>query len=123
MSDSAGVLYVLDRFRRPTQARWVPILDSSTLARRVGKDESYWPVGLSNSHFHCLILKVNARAFCLVEVHLNDSGNRGGRQSLGFLDRWFKTLRSGRRCSLPSKKVENRKSSKSSPIFMRFPLT
>lgn len=57
MSDSAGVLYILDRFRRPTQARWVPVLDSSTLARRVGKDESYWPVGLSNSHFHCLILK------------------------------------------------------------------
>ncbi|KAG8694965.1 hypothetical protein FRC09_009480 [Ceratobasidium sp. 395] len=57
MSDSAGVLYVLDRFRRPTQARWIPILDTVTLPRRVGKDESYWPVGLSNSHFHCLILK------------------------------------------------------------------
>ncbi|KAG9103977.1 hypothetical protein FRC06_006416 [Ceratobasidium sp. 370] len=57
MSDSAGVLYVLDRFRRPTQARWIPVLDSATLPRRVGKDESYWPVGLSSSHFHCLILK------------------------------------------------------------------
>ncbi|KAG9079613.1 hypothetical protein FS749_008366 [Ceratobasidium sp. UAMH 11750] len=57
MADSAGVLYVLDRFRRPTQARWIPVLDSATLPRRVGKDESYWPVGLSSSHFHCLILK------------------------------------------------------------------
>ncbi|QRV76452.1 Minichromosome loss protein 1 [Ceratobasidium sp. AG-Ba] len=57
MGDSAGVLYVLDRFRRPTQARWVPVLDSMTLSRRVGKDESYWPVGLSSSQFHCLILK------------------------------------------------------------------
>lgn len=57
MSDSAGVLYILDRYRRPTQARWVPILDSSTLARRVGKDESYWPVGLSSSQFNCIILK------------------------------------------------------------------
>ncbi|KAB5589694.1 Minichromosome loss protein 1 [Ceratobasidium theobromae] len=57
MADSAGVLYVLDRYRRPTQARWVPILDSNTLARRVGKDETYWPIGLSNSQFNCIILK------------------------------------------------------------------
>ncbi|KAF8760782.1 Minichromosome loss protein, Mcl1, middle region [Rhizoctonia solani] len=57
MADSSGVLYVLDRYRRPTQARWVPVLDSNMLSRRVGKDETYWPVGLSSSQFHCIILK------------------------------------------------------------------
>ncbi|CAE6402739.1 unnamed protein product [Rhizoctonia solani] len=57
MADSSGVLYVLDRYRRPTQARWVPVSDSNLLSRRVGKDETYWPVGLSSSQFHCIILK------------------------------------------------------------------
>ncbi|KAG8715772.1 hypothetical protein FRC11_000067 [Ceratobasidium sp. 423] len=57
MADSSGVLYVLDRYRRPTQARWVPVVDSNLLSRRVGKDETYWPVGLSSSQFHCIILK------------------------------------------------------------------
>ncbi|KAG8783688.1 hypothetical protein FRC15_004714 [Serendipita sp. 397] len=57
MYDSNGVLFVLDRFRRPKQARWVPILDTNTLSRRAGKDESYWPIGLSGKMFMCLILK------------------------------------------------------------------
>ena len=57
MYDSAGILSVLDRFRRPMQGRWIPILDTNTLARRQGKDESYWPIGLSGKLFLCLILK------------------------------------------------------------------
>ena len=57
MYDSAGILSVLDRFRRPMQGRWIPILDTNTLARRQGKDESYWPIGLSGTLFMCLILK------------------------------------------------------------------
>jgi len=57
MYDSACVLSVLDRFRRPLQGRWIPILDTNTLARRQGKDESYWPIGLSGKVFMCLILK------------------------------------------------------------------
>ena len=57
MYDSAGILSVLDRFRRPMQGRWIPILDTNTLARRQGKDESYWPIGLSSKLFMCLILK------------------------------------------------------------------
>ncbi|PVF93312.1 hypothetical protein CPB86DRAFT_768026 [Serendipita vermifera] len=60
MYDSSGTLFVLDRFRRPGQARWVPILDTNTMARRVGKDESYWPVGVSEKFFMCLILKGRA---------------------------------------------------------------
>jgi chromosome transmission fidelity protein 4 len=57
MYDSQGVLFVLDRFRRPGQGRWVPVLDTNTMARRVGKDETYWPVGVSAKMFMCLILK------------------------------------------------------------------
>ena len=57
MYDSASILSVLDRFRRPMQGRWTPILDTNTLARRQGKDESYWPIGLSGKLFMCLILK------------------------------------------------------------------
>ena len=56
--DSTGLLSVLDRFRRPGQARWVPILDSATLTRREGKTETYWPVGVTATHFTCVILKV-----------------------------------------------------------------
>jgi hypothetical protein len=58
MYDSNGVLSILDRFRRPTQARWVPALDTNTLARRKGKEESYWPVGVSEKEMWCIILKV-----------------------------------------------------------------
>ncbi|KAG9026461.1 hypothetical protein FRB95_008833 [Tulasnella sp. JGI-2019a] len=57
MYDSKGVLSVLDRFRRPTQGRWVPALDTNLLSRKVGKSETYWPVGLSGKDFLCIILK------------------------------------------------------------------
>ncbi|KAH7108144.1 hypothetical protein BKA62DRAFT_681220 [Auriculariales sp. MPI-PUGE-AT-0066] len=55
--DSEGLMSILDRFRRPTQGRWVPILDATKLERRKGKDESYWPIGLSSENFMCIILK------------------------------------------------------------------
>lgn len=58
MYDSNGMLSILDKFRRPHQARWIPFLDTNTLARRHGKDESYWPVGVSGTQFMCIILKV-----------------------------------------------------------------
>ncbi|KIJ49698.1 hypothetical protein M422DRAFT_59357 [Sphaerobolus stellatus SS14] len=57
MYDSNGLLSILDKFRRPHQARWVPLLDATTLGRREGKDESYWPVGVSATTFMCIILK------------------------------------------------------------------
>lgn len=70
MYDSNGLLSILDRFRRPSQARWVPILDTTTLTRRQGKDESYWPVGVSGTFFMCLILKVLSSSYCLCSAHL-----------------------------------------------------
>ncbi|WVQ75997.1 hypothetical protein IAR50_005633 [Cryptococcus sp. DSM 104548] len=54
--DSAGLLSVLDRHRRPGQARWVPLFDTTSLARD-GRKEAYWPVGVSSTHMSCIILK------------------------------------------------------------------
>jgi chromosome transmission fidelity protein 4 len=59
MYDSSGILSVLDRFRRPGQARWVPLVDTNLLARKEGKVESYWPVGVGGGKFGCVILKVS----------------------------------------------------------------
>ncbi|KAI0305537.1 WD40 repeat-like protein [Multifurca ochricompacta] len=55
--DSAGVMYLMPRFRIPLRGTWVRILDTERLERKQGKDESYWPVGLSEDTFMCLILK------------------------------------------------------------------
>ena len=57
--DSTALLSVLDRFRRPNQARWVPVLDSSLLGRKQGRVENYWPVGVTNTQLACVILKVS----------------------------------------------------------------
>nr|XP_019008454.1 chromosome transmission fidelity protein 4 [Kwoniella pini CBS 10737]OCF47235.1 chromosome transmission fidelity protein 4 [Kwoniella pini CBS 10737] len=54
--DSAGLLSTLDRYRRPGQARWIPLLDTVSL-RKEGKQEGYWPVGVTSTHFSCIILK------------------------------------------------------------------
>lgn len=56
--DSSGILNALPRFRLPFQATWNRILNTNSLDRREGKDESYWPVGVSGETFMCLILKV-----------------------------------------------------------------
>jgi chromosome transmission fidelity protein 4 len=56
MYDSTGLLSILDRHRRHSQARWVPFHDSSSL-----KDKSYWPVGLTETHFTCVILRGKER--------------------------------------------------------------
>ena len=57
--DSTGVLLILQHWRTPGQARWVPLLDTKLLARLAGgrKEESYWPVAVAQDKFHCIILK------------------------------------------------------------------
>jgi chromosome transmission fidelity protein 4 len=57
--DSTGTLLVLEHWRRPGQARWVPLLDTRLLDRLSAgrKEERYWPVAVANERFHCIILK------------------------------------------------------------------
>lgn len=57
--DSSGVLLVLQHWRLPGQARWVPVLDTKNLDRLADgkKEESYWPVAVAQEKFHCIILK------------------------------------------------------------------
>ena len=57
--DSAGVLLILQHWRIPGQARWVPLLDTKLLDRLASgrKEESYWPVAVAQDKFHCIILK------------------------------------------------------------------
>ena len=57
--DSDGVLLVLQHWRTPGQARWVPILDTKLLDRLATgrKEETYWPVAVAQNKFHCIILK------------------------------------------------------------------
>jgi chromosome transmission fidelity protein 4 len=57
--DSTGTLLVLMHWRKPGQARWVPLLDTKLLDRLADgkKDESYWPVAVATERFHCIILK------------------------------------------------------------------
>lgn len=47
----------MDRSRRPRQGRWVPALDTTSLARKEGKQESYWPIGVTEKFAHVIILK------------------------------------------------------------------
>jgi chromosome transmission fidelity protein 4 len=46
-------------WRIPSQARWVPLLDTKQLSRLASgrKTESYWPVAVADNKFHCIILK------------------------------------------------------------------
>ncbi|KAK9461375.1 WD40-repeat-containing domain protein [Lipomyces oligophaga] len=54
--DSSGVLLVLMHWRQPLQAKWIPILDTENLGRD-NPDETFWPLGLVENKFQCIILK------------------------------------------------------------------
>ncbi|EOD42860.1 putative chromosome segregation protein [Neofusicoccum parvum UCRNP2] len=57
--DTTGTLLILQHWRTPSQARWVPLLDTKLLSRLASgrKEETYWPVAVANNRFHCIILK------------------------------------------------------------------
>ncbi|RAL61560.1 hypothetical protein DID88_009599 [Monilinia fructigena] len=57
--DSTGTLLTLVHWREPSQASWVPLLDTKLLSRLASgrKTETYFPVAVSENKFHCIILK------------------------------------------------------------------
>ncbi|KAH7347699.1 WD40-repeat-containing domain protein [Plectosphaerella cucumerina] len=57
--DSTGTLLTLLHWRRPSQASWIPLLDTKLLPRLAGgrKTESYYPIAVADNKFHCIILK------------------------------------------------------------------
>ncbi|PLB39189.1 WD40 repeat domain-containing protein [Aspergillus candidus] len=57
--DTEGVLLILQHWRTPGQARWVPLLDTKQMERLASgrKEETYWPVAVAQDKFHCIILK------------------------------------------------------------------
>lgn len=52
-------MLILQHWRTPGQARWVPLLDTRQLERLASgrKEETYWPVAVAQDKFHCIILK------------------------------------------------------------------
>lgn len=46
-------------WRKPSQASWIPLLDTKLLPRLAGgrKSESYYPIAVADNKFHCIILK------------------------------------------------------------------
>lgn len=57
--DSTGTLLTLLHWRTPSQATWVPLLDTKLLSRLASgrKTESYFPIAVASNKFHCIILK------------------------------------------------------------------
>ncbi|KAK4132924.1 WD40 repeat-like protein [Trichocladium antarcticum] len=57
--DSTGTLLTLLHWRQPSRASWIPLLDTKLLPRLASgrKHESYFPIAVADSKFHCIILK------------------------------------------------------------------
>ena len=60
--DSDGVLLVLMHWRKPGQARWVPLLDTSKLSEE--SKATYWPISIVGEKFHCIVLRVHLPLRC-----------------------------------------------------------
>lgn len=78
--DSAERIMMLEHYRFTAQGSWVVLLDATQLERRTGKDESYWPIGITGSVMMSVILKVRSSVldetgsaddpFCRVEKNI-----------------------------------------------------
>ncbi|EJD03058.1 WD40 repeat-like protein [Fomitiporia mediterranea MF3/22] len=55
--DSVERIMMLEHYRFTAQGSWVVLLDATQLARRDGKDEAYWPIGVTGSTLMTIILK------------------------------------------------------------------
>ena len=89
--DSEERIMMLEHFRYTAQGSWVILLDATTLARRTGKDESYWPIGVTKSTLMCIILKVSKPpAWPSFPTHIE---TRAEKSILGSLVPWLKRLR------------------------------
>ncbi|ORX57544.1 WD40 repeat-like protein [Hesseltinella vesiculosa] len=55
--DSKCILRVLHRQRRPGQAAWVPVFDGVAHAARIGRTETYWPIGLLQDRLMSIVLR------------------------------------------------------------------
>lgn len=55
--DSASILRVLQRQRRPDQGCWVPVFDGKAYAKKEQKTEKYWPVGVLRDRLMCVVLR------------------------------------------------------------------
>lgn len=104
MLDSAGHISLLDRFKRQLQARWVPLLDTAALAKKKGRTETYWPVGVTDKHLMCLILRVR-KEFQVIDSKLMLRSSRAANPNQVFLDHlsWRKRLRCQRSTLMPRK--------------------
>ena len=62
MYDSNYVLSILHRQRSLGQSYWVPIFNGKLTAKRLERQERYWPVGMLRDRLMCLIVRVSS--FC-----------------------------------------------------------